>query len=95
LGKDKYKYVPNKEKAKKVLNDPEFKKEHQKVIDFMKSNKDKGFTLKVASDNKSYEKALRNKAKKTGEDYSKLKEVYKRGLAAWKTGHRPGVSQHQ
>jgi len=41
------------------------------------------------------EKALSNKAKATGISKSILKNVYGKGLAAWKTGHRPGVSQHQ
>jgi hypothetical protein len=41
------------------------------------------------------EKALTNKAKATGISKSTLRQVYDKGLAAWKTGHRPGVSQHQ
>ncbi len=41
------------------------------------------------------EKALANKAKATGISKSVLKSVYAKGLAAWKTGHRPGVGQHQ
>lgn len=41
------------------------------------------------------EKALSNKAKATGISKSILKSVYAKGLAAWKTGHRPGVGQHQ
>lgn len=43
----------------------------------------------------NYKKALRNKSEITGIPYSILKQVYNRGLAAWKTGHRPGASQHQ
>jgi hypothetical protein len=39
--------------------------------------------------------ALKTKAEKTGISKTILKKVYNRGLAAWKTGHRPGVSQHQ
>lgn len=41
------------------------------------------------------DKALANKSEKTGISKGILKKVYNRGLAAWKTGHRPGVSQHQ
>jgi len=41
------------------------------------------------------DKALSNKAKATGISKSVLRGVYDKGLAAWKTGHRPGVSQHQ
>jgi hypothetical protein len=40
-------------------------------------------------------KGLQNKAKKTGMPYSILKQVYNRGMAAWKGGHRPGATQQQ
>lgn len=39
--------------------------------------------------------ALKNKSEKTGFKQSILRAVYNRGLAAWRTGHRPGVVQHQ
>ena len=39
--------------------------------------------------------ALQTKAEKSGISYSILKKVYDRGLAAWKTGHRPGATQQQ
>ena len=40
-------------------------------------------------------KAVKNKAEKTGMPYSILKQVYNRGMAAWKGGHRPGATQQQ
>lgn len=39
--------------------------------------------------------ALKTKAEKSGISKTILRKVYNRGLAAWRTGHRPGVSQHQ
>ena len=39
--------------------------------------------------------AVKKKAEKTGMPYSILKQVYDRGMAAWKGGHRPGAGQHQ
>jgi len=44
-----------------------------------------------------YEKiaAIKNKAEKTGMPYSILKQVYNRGMAAWKGGHRPGTTPQQ
>lgn len=39
--------------------------------------------------------ALRNKAKASGVSYGTLKKVFNRGMAVWKSGHRPGVSQQQ
>ena len=39
--------------------------------------------------------SLRSKAKVTGVPYRVIKEVYDKGLAAWKTGHRPGATGQQ
>jgi hypothetical protein len=38
---------------------------------------------------------LVKKADKSGMPYSILKKVYDRGMAAWKTGHRPGTTPQQ
>ena len=38
---------------------------------------------------------LVNKSEKSGVPYGILKKSYDRGMAAWKTGHRPGASQQQ
>jgi hypothetical protein len=38
---------------------------------------------------------LVTKAKKAGMPYGILKKVYDRGMAAWKTGHRPGTTPQQ
>jgi len=39
--------------------------------------------------------SLKKKAEKTGMPFGILKQVYKRGVAAWRTGHRPGTSPEQ
>ena len=39
--------------------------------------------------------SLRKKADKSGIPVGILKKVYDRGMAAWRTGHRPGASQEQ
>ena len=41
------------------------------------------------------ETGLKNKAKETGVPIGILRVVMKRGMAAWKTGHRPGATQQQ
>ena len=38
---------------------------------------------------------LKKKSDKSGMPYSILKKVFDRGMAAWKSGHRPGASQQQ
>lgn len=40
-------------------------------------------------------KSLAAKAKATGIPLSYIRQVYNRGLAAWRTGHRPGATQQQ
>ncbi len=39
-------------------------------------------------------KSLQQKASATGVPFNIIKKVYNKGLAAWRTGHRPGASQH-
>jgi hypothetical protein len=41
------------------------------------------------------DKALKNKAEKSGMPLGVLKKVFKRGVAAWKGGHRPGTNPQQ
>lgn len=41
------------------------------------------------------DKSLKKKAEKSGIAFSILKQVYNRGVAAWRTGHRPGTTPEQ
>ena len=41
------------------------------------------------------EKRLVKKSKQTGIPYGILKKSYDRGMAAWRTGHRPGTTPQQ
>ena len=43
----------------------------------------------------STDKFLNRIRKETGIKKSILQKIYDKGLAAWRVGHRPGVSQHQ
>ena len=40
-------------------------------------------------------RSLTQKAKATGVPHKFIKTVYNRGLAAWRTGHRPGATEQQ
>ena len=55
------------------------------------------FSRKVLSEaiSQKAKKAVRNKAKKANAPVGPLMSVLRRGMAAWKTGHRPGVNQIQ
>lgn len=44
---------------------------------------------------KEENKAVRKKAKASGMPYSTLMKVYRRGVAAWNSGHRPGTTPQQ
>ena len=59
--------------------------------------KKKSTSKKKSSTKKSSpsSKGLAAKAKASGISISKLRSVYNRGMAAWKSGHRPGVTQQQ
>jgi hypothetical protein len=43
----------------------------------------------------SSNEALKNKSEQSGISYTILKKVYDKGMAAWNSGHRPGVTQQQ
>lgn len=76
-----------------------------KDLEFKKVSKKQtvGTTLKeaenvIAAKNELEEKkiaGLVKKAEKSGISYGILKQVYNRGMAAWKTGHRPGTTPQQ
>ncbi len=57
------------------------------------AKKEKRYKEEVQLDEKI--KGLINKSDKSGISYSILKKVYDRGMAAWKTGHRPGTTPQQ
>jgi hypothetical protein len=40
-------------------------------------------------------KSLEEKSRSTGVPLKYIKESYNRGMAAWRTGHRPGATQQQ
>lgn len=45
------------------------------------------------NESKAADKSLKKKAEKYNMPFGILKQVFNRGMAAWKTGHRPGQSQ--
>jgi len=47
----------------------------------------------VVNEDSKIETALKNKSDETGIPYGILKQVHDRGMAAWRTGHKPGTPQ--
>jgi hypothetical protein len=62
---------------------------------------DKGIQTRKSSYSKKWEKrfpgirSLSDRARVTGVPIRFLKESYNRGMAAWRTGHRPGATEQQ
>jgi hypothetical protein len=60
---------------------------------------DKGIKVRKSKYTAAFDKefpnanSLANKAKVTGVPLNIIQKVYNKGLAAWRTGHRPGASQ--
>lgn len=55
----------------------------------------KRYALWSELDVKESPDGLAAKAKKSGISVDTLKKVYDRGVAAWRTGHRPGTTPQQ
>lgn len=62
-----------------------------KKMDF----KDKSEEKMDTGINEAAEAALSKKASESGVSVGTLRKVYKRGVAAWRTGHRPGTTPQQ
>ncbi len=56
---------------------------------------DKQSTDRGPLDNPDIEKALKDKSKETDCPIGIIRAVMRRGMAAWKSGHRPGAGQEQ
>jgi hypothetical protein len=76
-------------------NNINFDGSHGDIDNFMKAiQKDKAL-MKLMEGSELEEGALADKAKKSGISVGTLRKVYNRGMAAWKTGHRPGTTPQQ
>lgn len=99
------KYLRGLSKTKKALRKKEI--EHFKDINWKSPKAYTGFTTNrgIQTRKSSYTqkwdkkfpgvKSLEDRSKATGVPLRFLKESYNRGMAAWRTGHRPGATQQQ
>ena len=69
------------------------------MFEAMQRRQQKASSSIVSRDNYALDEkqidALKKKAEKSGISYGTLKKVYDRGMAAWKSGHRPGTTPQQ
>ena len=82
----------------KTLKDVETRYKKMLKRDYRDFKTDEGVKTRTSSYTKRFRekypeaKSLKEIAKVTGVPLKTLKTVYDRGLAAWRTGHRPGAS---
>ncbi len=88
--------LKRREEIAKDLPDDDFKKRYGKDWKSVKI----ATATNMAKNEEAYQidekiEGLVKKSEKSGISYSILKKVYDRGMAAWKTGHRPGTTPQQ
>jgi len=77
------------------------KKSHTDPSAYVGFKTDKRAKTKTSKYTKTFKKkfpnakSLAEKSKATGVPLGALQQCYNRGLAAWRTGHRPGATQQQ
>jgi hypothetical protein len=91
MEKAKKKSVSSKELYKDWESDKKFRKRQKKVP---KSPATKAYEDMFA-ETSGTDTALKNKSRESGIPLRILRQVFKRGMAAWRSGHRPGVAPQQ
>ena len=66
---------------------------HIKLFEQFISEEAKGDRSPIG--NKAIEKGIKKKSDETGVPVPLLRIIMRRGMAAWKSGHRPGAGQEQ
>lgn len=92
------KYIKEKNNKQVSEKKKHFSQVFQNPLKGFPYNEEFEVHLKEASEEDLEENAdasLKKKAEKTGIPFGILKKVYNRGVAAWRTGHRPGTTPEQ
>lgn len=89
-----YKKMPGDTKG---LKTSKVSKHTQKYKDLFakKESLEEKSTARGPIDSEKIEKALKKKSEETGISIGILRAVMRRGMGAWKSGHRPGATQEQ
>ena len=99
------KYFSGLSKKKKATRKKEMArfgaKSHKDPAAYVGFKTDRGIAGRPSSYTRKFQalfpkaKSLKQKAAATGVPLSALKKSYNRGMAAWRTGHRPGATEQQ
>ena len=92
MKKAKGKGVSSKELYKDWESDKSFRKRAGKLP---KSKATLAYENQFKEKPSGPDTALKNKSKESGISLTILREVFERGMAAWRSGHRPGVAPQQ
>jgi len=92
-----YKALPGDKKAqsKGIVKTSSHVKKYKEMFGESVINEKEEELKKGPIENPDIEKALKNKVEETGVDLDILRVIMRRGMAAWKAGHRPGATQEQ
>jgi hypothetical protein len=95
---DAYKDMPGDKEARekgKVKTSKHTKKYHQLYGESVTEDEEKQSTDRSPIDDDAIETGLKKKAEDSGVPIGIIRAVMRRGIAAWKTGHRPGTTSQQ
>jgi hypothetical protein len=90
-----YKELPGDTKGKKLLKKSQHTKDYEELYKNYESLTEEAEGDRSPIDSKSIEKGLKTKSEETGVPLELLRIVMRRGMAAWKSGHKPGAGQEQ
>jgi hypothetical protein len=88
-----YDEMPGDTKGKKFLKTSKHTKKYHELFGEELEESAEGDTSPI--DNAAIEKGLKTKSEESGVPIKFLRIVMRRGMAAWKSGHRPGAGQEQ
>jgi len=90
-----YKKMPGDTKGLKTTKASKFTQKYKDLFGEEEQELNEKSTSRGPIDNESIEKALEKKSEATGISIGILRAVMRRGMGAWKSGHRPGATQEQ
>lgn len=90
---DAYKPAPGDSKETKPSK---WNKKFEKMFEDTEENLNESVEVNILDEglSKKIRDSLKKKAEKANAPLGALVQIYNKGLAAWRTGHRPGASQH-
>ena len=90
-----YKKMPGDTKGLKTTKASKFTQKYKDLFAKKEESLQEKSTARGPIDSEKIEKALQKKSEETGIPIGILRAVMRRGMGAWKSGHRPGATQEQ